>query len=66
MNRSYRITYRHPRTGVAGVSFLVSEIELAVEKAQLESQGYVVTNVFRPIGASPELHLADQYGSASQ
>jgi hypothetical protein len=66
MNRSYRITYRHPLTEVAGVSFLLNEIELTVERARLESQGYIVTGVKRPVGAMPELPLSYQSGSALQ
>ena len=66
MNRSYRIMYRHPHTEVAGLSILTSESEVAAEIARLESQGYIVTNVMRPIGVMPELPRLYQYGSTLQ
>ncbi len=48
------------------MSILTSESEVAAEIARLESQGYIVTNVMRPIGVMPELPRLYQYGSTLQ
>ena len=55
MYERYRIQYRHPVTGVAGLVFLLGEKEIATERVRLEALGYVVTRVARPIRALPEL-----------
>jgi hypothetical protein len=47
--------YRHPHTQIAGLAILLSESEIAIERARLEALGYIVTRVLRPIGARPEL-----------
>ena len=55
MYYKYRILYRHPHSGDAGLVILTTENEIAVERARLEALGYVVTKVLRPIGVQPEL-----------
>ena len=54
MNSPYLIQYRRPKTGEAGLAILTSECEITTERAKLESRGYVVTKVSRPIIAKPE------------
>jgi hypothetical protein len=49
----FRIKYRHPRTGAAGIAILYTAAELAAEQARLEALGYVVTEVLLPIGERP-------------
>ena len=51
MDERYAIQYRRPYTGVAGLVILLGESDIAAEKAKLESQGFVVTKVVRPVGA---------------
>ena len=63
MYHRYRVQYRHPRTGVSGLSIMFSDDEVTEEIARLASLGYVVTKVLRPIGALPELFAT--YRSAS-
>ena len=58
MYHRYRVQYRHPRTGVCGLSIMFSDDEITEEVARLESLGYIVTKVLRPIGALPELPAA--------
>ena len=55
MYDKYCVDFRHPRTEVAGLVIMYSEDEVTAETARLESLGYVVTRVLRPIGELPEL-----------
>jgi hypothetical protein len=50
----FRIKYRHPRTGAAGVSILNTHEEMTADRARLEALGYVVTEVLLPIGERPK------------
>ena len=59
----YRVLYRHPRTGVAGLSIMYTEDEIAGETARLESLGYVVSKILRPVGALPEVPPTSWAGS---
>jgi hypothetical protein len=56
----YRVLYRHPRTGSAGLVFLPAVSDIAAESARLEALGYVVTCVLRPNGGEPQLSPASQ------
>ena len=51
VHMTYRITYRHPVKGYAGLSILTSEHDITAETARVEALGCVVTEVLRPIGA---------------
>ena len=53
MRYSYRVMYRDPRTGNAGLSIMYSESELTAETARLKSRGYIVTEILRPVGKRP-------------
>jgi len=47
------LAYRHSRAGVAGLTLLNAESEIAAERASLEAQGNIVTNISRPVGSAP-------------
>jgi hypothetical protein len=49
LENQYRIRYRNPRTEAVGVVILNTAAEMAEEHARLETQRYVVTNVFLPL-----------------
>ena len=49
MNYQYRVYCHNPRTGVSGLSLMLNEEGIAEETTWLESRGYVVTKVERPI-----------------
>jgi hypothetical protein len=63
MNFQYRVYCHHPRTGASGLSLMPSEDGIAEETAWLESRGYVVTKVERPIEMLPDWLLTSQSGS---
>ena len=51
---SYRVQYRHPNTGAAGIVVLHSAAEFIKEKSRLEGLGFIVTDVLLPIGERPK------------
>jgi len=50
---TYRIKYRHARTGAVGMTILHSAAETVAERDRLEGLGYIVTDVLLPIGRRP-------------
>jgi hypothetical protein len=53
LENRYRIKYRHPKSGAAGVTILNTAAEMAAERARLEALGYVVVDVFLPHAVKP-------------
>jgi hypothetical protein len=54
---TYRIKYRHSRSGAVGMTILHTAAEVVAERARLEALGHVVTNVLVPIGERPRAPL---------
>jgi hypothetical protein len=52
LKNKYRIEYRHPHSGGVGLAILDTAAEMAAEKSRFEALGYVVTEVFLPLGKS--------------
>jgi hypothetical protein len=59
---TYRIKYRHSRTGAVGLTILHTEAEVVAERARLEALGHVVTDVLVPIGERPKSPLVSKVG----